>query len=270
VKKYVRSRAIVATGALVLAALTCAPATLAADLTDIGYVDQAALSQVRSFTDAQRQLIGYQGQLNREFQQEMRGAKTAQDQQRIASDFRGRLDSRQRELFGPLFARAQVAIASVASSKNLSVILDRRIIVYGGQDITKNVVDLLSSVSDPVPPVTTPPPSTVGFVDQAQVDQVPKLKTAADDFNKFQADLQRQTQTKLKAAKTDADRKAIYDDYQKTLADRQKSAIDPLVASTRDAIGSVAQKRGLVLVVDKTNLIFGGTDITSDVVAKLK
>ena len=44
---------------------------------------------------------------------------------------------KQRQLFGPLFGRAQVAIASVASSKNLTVVVDKRIVVFGGQDITE-------------------------------------------------------------------------------------------------------------------------------------
>lgn len=253
-----------------LAGLLCAPASLAADLTDIGYVDQSALGQVRSFTAANRELAGYQAQLNREFTQEMRGAKSAAEQQRIAADFRGRLDARQRQLFGPLFARAQVAIASVASSKNLSVVVDRRIIIFGGQDITRNVVDLLTSVADPVPPVNTPPPSSVGFVDQTQIDEVPKLKTAAADFEKFRQDQQQQTQVKLKGAKSDADRQAILKDFQQTLSDKQKAMLEPLVQQTRDAMAAVARKKGLVLVIDKGNLIYGGTDITSDVVAALK
>jgi outer membrane protein len=264
-----RNRLSAALAALVLLISTASPSP-AADLTDIGYVDQAALAQVRSFTDGQRQLQAYQQQLNREFSAQMRGAKSPDDQQRIAADFRSRLDAKQRAVFGPLFAKAQVAIASVASSKNLSVVVDRRIMIYGGTDITKNVIDLLSSVGDPVPPVTTPPPSKVGFVDQTQIDQIPKLKTAAADFDKFRLDQQAKAQAKMKAAHSDADRQAVLRDFQKALADQQKAALDPLVQQTRDAIASVAKAKGLVLVVDKTNLIYGGTDITSDVVAAFK
>ncbi len=269
-KQLLQNRIAAGLAFIAVLAFVAAPASLAADLTDIGYVDQTALSQVRSFTDANRQLQAYQLQLQKEYAQEMRGAKSAADQSRIAADFRGRLDSRQRELFGPLFARAQVAIASVASSKNLSVVVDRRIIIYGGQDITKAVVDLLSSVGDPVPPVNTPPPSSVGYVDQTQIDNVPKLKSAAQDFEKFRTDQQGDVQTKLKGAKTDADRQAILKDFQKTLTDKQKTMLEPLVQQTRDAMAAVARKKGLVLVIDKSNLIYGGTDITSDVVAQLK
>jgi len=253
-----------------VAAALLAPATLAADVTDIGYVDQAALSTIPSFTGANRQLASYKAQLDRQFAAQMRGVRDRNNQARIAQAFQNKLTTRQRELFAPLFQRAQVAIASVASSKNLSVVVDKRIVIFGGQDVTGSVVALLAGPGDPIPPVNTPPPSSVGFVDQSQIDQVPKLKAANDDFQKYQADQQQQAQGKVKAAKTDADRQQVLKDYQAALADKNKQEIQPLVDRTRDVIADVAKKRGLLLVIDRSNLIYGGTDITSDVTAALK
>ncbi len=263
-------RLAVASAAFLLATSTLAPATLAADVVDIGYVDQAALSNIRAFTDANRQLAGYKAGLDKQFAQRMRSVRDQNAQQRIAQEFQNKLGTRQRQLFGPLFARAQVAIASVASSKNLSVIVDKRIVIFGGQDVTSNVIALLAGPGDPIPPVNTPPPSSVGFVDQSQIDQVPKLKSANDDFQKFQADQQRAAQTKIKSAKSDSDRQAVLKDYQSTLADKNKSVIAPLVDKTRDVIADVAKKKGLLLVIDRSNLIYGGTDITNDVTSALK
>jgi outer membrane protein len=132
------------------------------------------------------------------------------------------------------------------------------------------VIDLLNGPGDPIPPVNTPPPSSVGFVDQSQIDTVPKLKSANDDFQKFQADQQQQAQIKMKSAKTDADRQQILKDYESALADKQKQEIAPLVDQTRSVISDVAKKKGLLLVIDRSNLIYGGTDITSDVTSALK
>jgi len=75
---------------------------------------------------------------------------------------------------------------------------------------------------------------------------------------------------KFKAAKTQADRDAIMKDYQKALADKQTQTLKPLVDKTRDAMTSVAQKRGLILVIDRGSVIYGGTDITADVTSALK
>ncbi len=267
---FYKQRIVTACIAILVAASFSVPATLAADITDIGFVDQSALSNIKSFTDANRQLATYKAQLDKQFAQRMRAVHDGASQQRIAQEFQGKLGSRQHDLFGPLFARAQVAIASVASSKDLSVIVDKRIVIFGGQDVTANVIALLAGPAAPIPPVNSPPPSSVGFVDQTQIDQVPKLKTANEDFQKFQASQQQAAQVKIKSAKSDADRQAVLKDYQTALADKNKTQIAPLVERTRDVIADVAKKKGLLLVIDRTNLIYGGTDITSDVTSALK
>src|SRR5580700_347264 len=181
-----RSR-VAATLALLAFAFVAAPATLAADVTDVGFVDQAKLASIKPFADANRQLATYKAELDRQFAGRMRGVRNPSDQQRIAGEFQNKLVQRQRSLFGPLFARAQVAVASVASSRNLSVVVDKQIIIVGGQDITGPVIDLVTGIGEPVPPVSTPPPSTVGYVDQTQIDALPAIKAAAADFQKFKA-----------------------------------------------------------------------------------
>jgi outer membrane protein len=254
---------------LVAASLLAAPAALAGDVTDIGYVDQSQLATLPAFVQADRQLQTYGSNLQRQYIGRARGASQAQQQQ-LSQEFQSQMADKQRQVLGPLFHKAQVAIASVASSKNLSIIVDKRIIIFGGQDITPNVRDLLTGIGDPVPPVSTPPPSTVGYVDQSQIDAVPSIKSAADDFAKFKADEDRQTAAKLRAAKTDTDRSAILKDYQSQLESKQTSTIKPLIDKTKNAMADVAHKRNLVLVVDRTNVIYGGTDITADVTAELK
>ena len=259
----------VAAVAALLAIFAAAPAVLAADTTDIGYVDQAQLAALPAFNAAKRQLDSYGQDLQRQYLNRARNASQA-EQQRLSTEFQQKIAAKQRATMGPLFARAQVAIASVASSKNLSVVVDKQIVIVGGQDITNNVRDLLTGVGDPVPPVNTPPPSTVGYVDQAQIDALPAVKAATDDFGKFKQTQDQAAAAKFKAAKTQADRDAVMKDYQKTLTDKQNATLKPLVDKTKDAMASVAQSKGLVLVVDRSNIIYGGTDITADVTSKLK
>jgi outer membrane protein len=249
--------------------LTSAPAAIAADTTDIGFVDQAQLSAVPAFAAAKREIDAYGSNLQKQYMARARGASPA-EQQRLGGEFQSKIADKQRQVLGPIFARAQVAIASVASSKNLSIVVDKQIVIVGGQDITSTVRDLLTGVGDPVPPVNTPPPSTVGYVDQSQIDALPSIKSATADFGKFKATQDQQTAVKFKSAKTQADRDAILADYQKTLVDKQNQTIKPLVDKTRDAMSSVAKKRGLILVIDRASVIYGGTDITADVTSALK
>ena len=246
-----------------------APAALAADTADIGFVDQTVLSAIPSFAAAKRQIDAYGSDLQKQYVGRAHNASPA-EQQRMGAEFQKKMADKQRAVLGPLFGRAQVAIASVASSKNLSIVVDKQIMIVGGQDITGAVKDLLTGVGDPVPPVSTPPPSTVGYVDQQQIDAVPSIKAAAGEFQKFKAAQDQAAAAKFKGAKTQADRDAIMKDYQKTLTDKQNQTLKPLVDKTRDAMSSVASKRGLILVIDRASVIYGGTDITADVTSALK
>jgi len=263
-----RGRSVALACALVAACIAL-PASGATDVTDIGALDQSAIAALPAFQAANKQLSDFGGSLQRQYQR--RGAHASQaQQQKLVAEFQSRMAAKQRQVLAPLLQRAQVAVASVASSKNLSVVVDRRIVVYGGTDITGNVRDLLTGVGDPVPPVSTPPPSKVGYVDQAAIDQTPKVKAATDDFLKFKADQDKIFTQKLKDAKTDADRDAVLKDYRKTLDDRQNTTLKPVIDSTRAAIADIAKGKGLILVIDRGNIVFGGMDITNDVTAKLK
>jgi outer membrane protein len=265
---FARGRAVALAFALG-AAILATPAIGATDVTDIGSLDQQALAALPQFQAANKQLNGYGASLQKQYLGRAQHASQS-EQQRLAGEFQSRMADKQRQLFGPLFGRAQVAIASVASSKNLTVVVDKRIVVFGGQDITNNVKELLTGVGDPVPPVTTPPPSKVGYVDQSAIDQTSKVKTATDEFLKFKQDQDKAAADKLKGAKTAADRDNILKDYRKTLDDQQNKTLKPVVDSTRSAIGEVAKAKGLILVIDKGNIVFGGVDITKDVTDKLK
>jgi outer membrane protein len=258
-----------ARAALALALLAVPAAAGADDAAGIGYVDQAALSALPAFDAAKRQFDGYGANLQQQYRARARNA-SPQEQQRLVQEFQSRMADEQRRLLGPLFQRAQIAIASVASSKNLSVVLDKQIVILGGTDVTPDVRNLLAGIGAPVPPVNTPPPSTVGYVDQTQIDAVPSIKAATAEYTTFKAGEDQQMSVRFKSAKTQADRDALLKQYQQALQDEQNRVLKPLADKTTAAMADVARKRGLVLVVDRNDVIYGGTDITADVTSALK
>jgi len=255
-----------------IAALLCAaaPAANAGDLSDVGFIDQAAIGALPQFARANAQVAQYKSQLDAQYAAAARG-KSQSEQQRLAGPYQQKFFNRQREVLGPLFARAQAAIAQTASSQRLSVIVDKRIVVFGGQDVTKNVIDLINEPGAVVPPSATPPPSEIGFVDQGQIDQVPKIKQANDDFVKFAAAQRQNAIRDMAGAKNNPQQQQqIFQRYQKIVSDQQDKTLKPLVDQTRSAISKVAQQKNLILVVDRSDVIYGGTDITSDVQNALK
>lgn len=242
-----------------------APAAIAADLTDVGYVDQAELANMPVFVGANRQLTAYKSQLDGQFNAAIKKAKNDADRQRISLQFQQQYTDKQRELVGPLFQRAQLAIAAVSASRSLSVVVDKRIVIYGGQDITKDVETLFSGTQAIPAPAASPPPSEIGFVDQTVLDNVPKVKTANDQMNQFATTQRALFAPKLAQAKSDADKRSVFAQYNKTISDKQDQLLKPLVDQTKSATADVAGKKKLLLVLDRADIIYGGTDITADV-----
>lgn len=259
-----------ASAALIVAA-AAAPNAIAADVTDIGYLDQGAIGSLPQFRQANQRVAQYKQQLDAQFAAAIKGAHSDAERQRIAGTFQQKFLSEQQQVVGPLFARAQRAIAQVSSNKNMSVIVDKRIVIFGGQDITQGVIDLVRRQGDVVAPVNTPAPSEVGFVDQQQIDRVPKIKSANDDFLKYAGQERRQLVSDMQGAKNDrAKQQQLLQTTQKAIADKQDQLLKPLVDQTRNAMADVAKKKNLILVVDRQDIIYGGTDITQDVQNALK
>ncbi len=255
--------------ALLIAAFV-APAAIAADLSDVGYIDQAEVANMPVFVAANRTLMAYKQQLDAQFAQTMRSARSDADKQRISLQFQQQYSDKQREIVGPLFQRANLAIAAVSGTRNLSVVVDKRIVIYGGQDITKDVETLFMSNQAINPPSATPPPSEIGYVDQSVLDGMPKVKSANDQMASFASTQRALYAPKLAAARTDADKKQVYQDFNKVLSDKQEQLLKPLVDATKNATADAARKHNVLLVVDRADVLFGGTDITADVQNDLK
>lgn len=262
-----RSAALV--GAAALLAITTTPGAIAADLTDVGYIDQADVANLPVFVSANRQLASYKSQLDAQYNAQLRKARTDAERQQIALQFQQRLNDRQRDIVGPLFQRAQLAIAAVSATRSLSVVVDKRVVIYGGQDITKDVETIFTGPQAIQPPTATPPPSEIGYVDQQALDGIPKVQSANSAMSQYETTQRQLYAAKVAQAKNDGDKRQILTEYNKLIADKQDQLLKPLVDQTRAATTDVARKKNLMLVLDKADVVYGGTDITADVQSAL-
>lgn len=238
---------------------------IAADLTDVGFIDQSELANLPVFVSANRQLANYKGQLDSQYNAQLKHARSDADKQQVAMQFQQELNDKQREIVGPLFQRAQLAIAAVSASRSLSIVVDKRVVIYGGQDITKDVEAVFTSPQAIQPPAATPPPSEIGYVDQTVLDGVPKVQTANNTMQQFETTQRQIYSAKIAEAKSPAERQQILQEFNKSVTDKQDQLLKPLVDQTRAATSDVARKKNLLLVIDKADVIYGGTDITPDV-----
>ena len=70
--------------AAALIAFSFAPSAIAADVTDVGLLDQAELANLPVFVSANQQLAVFKSQLDGQFNNQMKGARTDADKQRIS------------------------------------------------------------------------------------------------------------------------------------------------------------------------------------------
>lgn len=57
---------------------------------------------------------------------------------------------------------------------------------------------------------------------------------------------------------------------QKEMQDKQKELIDPIRNSIEEQVKAVADSRDINVVLDKNNVLYGGQDITQDVLTKIQ
>ena len=66
-----------------------------------------------------------------------------QEQQDYYVQTRQRLAQQEQEAMEPLYKNVEEAVKKVADSKGLSVVLAKEAVVYGGQDITQDIIGKL-------------------------------------------------------------------------------------------------------------------------------
>lgn len=115
-------------------------AAAAGSSSNVGKVNyQMLMSQHPDVATAEKTMQGEIDQAKKDFD-----AKTANMNDKEKQDYymqvQQRLNLKQQELIGPINDKVTAAIKAVADAKGLAVVLDVSNVVYGGQDITDEVM----------------------------------------------------------------------------------------------------------------------------------
>lgn len=109
-----------------------------------------------------------------------------------------------------------------------------------------------------------------GTVDMSKLEsEAPIVKTTQEDLTKKMTELKTQMDKDLEG-KTGDDAKKIAEDYSAKAKLAQSEAQNKLKSSLDTALSQVAKEKSLGAILDKRAVPQGGTDVTSDVIAKMK
>lgn len=109
----------------------------------------------------------------------------------------------------------------------------------------------------------------VGVVDRDQVlSQHPSVTDFQNQMNAAISEVQKDFEAKSQGM-TDQEKADYYKQCQQRLAQKQQELMDPILKSVDDAIKKVADAKGFSVVIEKAAVVYGGTDITQDVISRL-
>lgn len=143
---------------------------------------------------------------------------------------------------------------------------------------------MLATAVVAAPAVAAAPAGTIGYVDTQKVFQGYKeaqsaqsrFRKEAQDYQEELANAQRKLEEARKAGKSEAEINKMQKKYEDDLKPKKArvEALDrelsgKIKKQIESVIAQVAKSKGIPTVVDKQVILYGGTDITSDVLARL-
>ncbi len=117
----------------------------AAPSSNIGVVDMSRIitPDNQDAVEAQKQLQQAGEDMQKQFE-EQSANMTDEEKQELFQQMQGEMNKKREEIFKNMKDKVDAAIGSVASMKGLSLVVDKRVVLYGGTDITDQVAKQLS------------------------------------------------------------------------------------------------------------------------------
>ena len=137
--------ALVFVGSVVALALTQSGTGVAsaASSSNVGVVDYRKFTTLKIYTDAEAEMQKAVQQAQQEFN-EKSANMSDQEKQAYYQQTMERLQQQNTDLMEPVQKQVEDAVKAIAEAKGLSVVLNKDTVVYGGTDITQDVIKKLS------------------------------------------------------------------------------------------------------------------------------
>lgn len=230
----------------------------------VASIDQEVVFELPEFKEAQKKLEEVNLKLQKTYREE--AAKLSGDKQKILlMQIQQRLTQEQAVLFRPLFEKVEMAIANVAKKKRITVVVESKIAVFGAEDITQEVINLLKSGKSLSRPKESPKSSPIGYFDQQTVSALQVFQKADEKFFGEYQDIRKELEKRLKGIPI-VEQNKITEEYNLRLASKKEEIYAPLFKLVTEVVEKTAKDKGLSLVLDKQSVMYGGVNITDEVI----
>lgn len=240
----------------------------------VASIDESVIYQMEMFTKAQDDLKKWAEEEGEKRQKEAEGMSD-EDKAKAYREFQAALEVKRNETLKPLKDKARAAVATAASKNGVEVILDKKIVVYGVEDLTEETKTLLSSGGD-----ITFPEEKEGQFDKAPVGYFePDVIRSLKVFKEAEVEILQERNRLLKAvgeqiekaksegkAPSPAEIQALQKQVEARLGALEEQKMGPLIKAVTDSVEEVAKSEDLALVLDTQHVMYGGRNLTELVV----
>ncbi|MGV8124148.1 MAG: OmpH family outer membrane protein [Candidatus Xenobiia bacterium LiM19] len=236
---------------------------------EIGSIDRDAIFKLAAFDKANEKLQKKEMEMGKRFDTESRGLNPEQLQE-LRMRMMQELEAARANEIKPLFDRVQASIAVIGREKKLKIVLDKKIVVCGAQDITDDVKDKFRSEGElPRPEEDMGETSLIGYFDQDVVESLKIFRDAKRELMEKGQKMQKEIEDKSKGGLSDADKAKMLEEYNIKFTNEKERLMTPLMNKVVKTVGEVAKEKNLSMILDKQYVMYGGRNVTEEVTDKL-
>ena len=236
----------------------------------VGSIDQEAIFGLEAFTKAEKELQTLYESKQKEFEKQAKAkaGKNGADAelQNLSRKLQLEMNQKRNELMNPLQRRAEAAVASVARSKGLTVVLDKRIVIYGVEDITEEVKKVFEQEGElKLPDAVDTSNCPVAYFDQTVVRSLRVFTEAEMRLYAERGNMMREYEKRVQKLSA-SEKEAMQREMSARFAALEEQIMTPLYQKVTNSVNEVSKAQGISLVLDKQNVMYGGRNITDAVV----
>ena len=144
--------------------------------------------------------------------------------------------------------------------------------LYGRyNDMKKTIIALLTVFAALTAAQTAFADARVGCVDGDRVlREYPKFIAAQKQLAQTAERKETATRAAFDKEKDEAKKAKLVQTMQKEMAQEEEKVMKPILKTVNDAVQKVAKQKGITVVVNKSLVYYGGTDLTSEVISAVK
>lgn len=243
----------------------------------VASLDSDAIYQLPEFTKAQEDLTkksdGFKKQLEewakkQNPQSDAEKAEVMRQLQEKAGQYEQELQQEKNKILTPLQKKAEAAIAAVAREHNYKVVLDKRIVVYGVDEITEEVKKKFQDKAElKLPAEDSTQDSPIAYFDQDVVRNLKAFQEVDLKLATTKNELSEEFARRVKDRNlSPAEQANLQKELMLRLEAKQQEMTAPLIQAVNQSVSEAAEKNNVALVLDKVHVMYGGRNLTDEVV----